>query len=371
MPRASNQADFLAALIRSGYLPLEVPPAVTTRNFSIFCKAEFPYLRQQKNALIRLSTKFDAFTAPRPTQGRRTLALVHPLAQLGMSLSISDHRNKIKKIISQRGNSLYRLDELPEQGKAFAGLDFRKWDTLTAQLYSDSRYVLRADISRFFYTAYTHSIPWAVIGKEKTKDWLANKRQRLNSHWSNELDTALQSCQSRETFGIPVGPDTSRVVAEVLLAGVETDPRFKSAIQGRPACRLLDDYVIGFDDELSANRALAALRSALWNFNLQLNDEKTGVISSRLVFREKWKLDFDAIALSDLDEFQQESDIRRLLDLTLHFCSEAKRVHRRTGHVKGWQTCTMWVGTSEPYWTLYFASRAISLLAPITWRRFS
>src|SRR5262245_14184855 len=97
--RASNQSEFLAALIRTAYLPLEIPPAVTTRYFSDFCKVEYSSLKLQKNSLIRLSTKYDTFTAPRPTSYRRNLAVVHPLAQLGISLLITEHRAKIKDII--------------------------------------------------------------------------------------------------------------------------------------------------------------------------------------------------------------------------------------------------------------------------------
>jgi hypothetical protein len=73
--RASNRSEFLAALIRTGYLPLEIPPAVTTRYFSEFCKSEYSNLKSQKNSLIFLSTKYDTFTAPRPVSGRRNLAL--------------------------------------------------------------------------------------------------------------------------------------------------------------------------------------------------------------------------------------------------------------------------------------------------------
>jgi hypothetical protein len=237
--RASNQPEFLAALIRTAYLPLEIPPAVTTRYFSDFCKTEYSSLKTQKSSLIQLTTKYDTFTAPRPVSYRRNLALVHPLAQLGISLLITEHRGKIKEIIRKRGTSLYRTNEDLEWRKAFAGLDFREWETRTARLYSECSFILKADISRFFYTAYTHSIPWAVLGKEKAKDWLIHNRKRLNAHWSSNFDTALQSCQSRETFGIPVGPDTSRIIAEILLAGVEADENLTASVAGGPALRLL------------------------------------------------------------------------------------------------------------------------------------
>jgi hypothetical protein len=235
------------------------------------------------------------------------------LPQLGLSL-----------LITERGTSLYRTVEDPAASKAFAGLDFRSWEMLAARLYSENPFVLKADISRFFYTAYTHSIPWAVLGKEKAKDWHVHNRKKLRAHWSNDFDTVLQSCQSRETFGIPVGPDTSRIIAEILLAGVESDKAFAAAVKGRKAFRLLDDFLIGFDDERAAHKALGALRSALWKFNLQLNEEKTGVARSRTLFREKWKLEFGAIVLASSDPKVQERDIYRLVDLTLHFCSEAR-----------------------------------------------
>jgi hypothetical protein len=284
-----------------------------------------PILRRSSSSLILQSTTYDTYTAPRVVDGRRNLALVHPLAQLGLSLLITKHRQRIKEIIGRGGTSLYRTEEGIKNGRAFVGLDFRKWDAIKARLSSESSYILKADISRFFYTAYTHSIPWAILGKERVKEWLADKqkKKKLRAHWSNDFDTALQSCQSRETFGIPVGPDTSRIVAEILLAGVEADGVFASSVHGRPAFRLLDDFMIGFDEEIEARKALGALRSALWKYNLQLNDQKTAVVHSKAVFLDRWKLEFDAIAISDGDSSRQERDIYRLVDLTLHFCSEA------------------------------------------------
>jgi hypothetical protein len=319
----SKPSDFLFALIRTAYLPHELPPAITTRHFANFCKTEYLNLKSQQPYLIKKTTRYDTFTAPRTDNGRRPLALVHPISQLAISLLITQHRTKIIDIINRSGTSLYRTDENPASGRAFQGLDFRKRDAVAEHLYSECPIVLRADISRFFYTIYTHSVPWAILGKEKVKNWLVHHKGKLKSHWSNDLDTALQSCQSRETFGIPVGPDTSRVIAEILLAGVEADKNLRSAINGRPAWRLLDDFIIGFDDEEAARKALAALRSALWKYQLQLNEGKTSIIQSHVPIREMWKLEFDATVLSDLDPSKQERDIHRLINLALHFCTTA------------------------------------------------
>jgi len=321
---SSNAAKFLSCLIRTAYLPDEVPPAVTTRHFARYCETQFGSLKAQQGDLLKRTTNYDTFTAPRTNSGRRNLAIVHPISQLAISLLITQHQREIRKAITKNGVSLYRTQSDLTNERAFLGLDFEKRRVPVSEAFSKSQYVLQADISRFFYTAYTHSIPWAIIGKEKVKDWLVNHKKKLSSHWSNDFDRALQGCQSRETFGIPVGPDTSRIIAEMILSGVETDKELSHWLKDRPAFRLMDDYTIGFDDETSARKALAALRSALWKFNLQLNEEKTTVVHSRTPTRERWKLDFEAISTSAKKKETQEQQIYRLVELSLHFCQDAK-----------------------------------------------
>jgi hypothetical protein len=315
-------ADFLGALIQTAYLPKELPPIFTTKYYAKFCRSNYGYIKSQNSTLSKTSTSFSSFSCPRSNTGRRSLAVVHPLGQLAISLLITEHKAKIRKIIADSPTSLYKTNEESRTQRAFLGLDFEQMRVLTAKACSEYEFILRADISRFFYTIYTHSIPWAVIGKEKAKDWLDNNKGNLNAHWSHHLDRALQLCHSRETFGIPVGPDTSRIVAEILMAGIEVDPDLSPLLKDRVAARLVDDYVIGFEREDIAKQALAALRAALWKFNLQLNDEKTSITASRLVLREKWKLEHSAIQISDSDPIAQNQDILRLLEITLHSCAE-------------------------------------------------
>ena len=82
--------------------------------------------------------------------------------------------------------------------------------------------------------------------------------------------------------------------------------------------------MIGFMNEADAWQALSALRTALWKYNLQLNDDKTKITHSQLVFREKWQLEFDDITVSNTHPFNQVRDIQRLVDLTLNFFAETK-----------------------------------------------
>ena len=321
--RISPRPIFLHSLIRSAYLPEEIPPAITSKNFAEFCKNEYQHLIADNILRNKTVTQFDTFTAPVAAKGRRNFALVHPLSQLRFSLLITEHRVAIRRIISGSGISLYLTDESPKDHRAFSGLHFESWGPRRQHIYSECHFILKADISRFFHTIYTHSIPWAVLGKSKTKHMLQHDRKSLEKHWSHKLDMALQACQSRETFGIPVGPDTSRIVAEILLAGVESDEKLVDLIVSQPSCRLVDDYTIGFNEESSARSALSALRDALWGFNLQLNEEKTTIASARDPIDERWKHEFLSLRVADRNSKTQESDIYRLVDMTLHFCANA------------------------------------------------
>ncbi len=103
--RASNQSKFLAALVRTAYLPVEIPPAITTRYLALFCEAEYSYLKTQKHSLIRLSTKYDTFTAPRPVSGRRNLAVVHMFQESVNILSRSSSAPRKAKRISARARA--------------------------------------------------------------------------------------------------------------------------------------------------------------------------------------------------------------------------------------------------------------------------
>lgn len=333
-------SDFLRALVRTGYLPQELPPVITTRNFAEFCKTEYAFLKSQKANLLKSNTQQATFSAPRQNFSRRHLSVVHPRGQLAISLAITEHRAAIKKLISKSGTSLYRTSHDPKRQRAFQGLNFRKWSRELAKMQSEYPFVLTADITRFFYTIYTHSIPWAALGKDKAKNWHFTNKAKLNAHWSNDLDKAAQSCQSRETFGIPVGPDTSRIIAEIVMAGIEADKGFSAWLTERSAIRLVDDFAIGFELEADAQKALAALRTTLWKFNLQLNDEKTKIVPSRMSLTDKWELEQGAILISGSNARQQAAAITRLLDFTLHLCHEAKsdnpaiRACQRIGRLK-------------------------------------
>ena len=79
-----------------------------------------------------------------------------------------------------------------------------------AQQSVGTRYLLKTDIARFYPSIYTHSVPSALHGKAAAR---ADKKYKL---LGNRIDLWLRETQDKQTGGIPIGPDTSFLIGEIL-----------------------------------------------------------------------------------------------------------------------------------------------------------
>jgi hypothetical protein len=146
---------------------------------------------------------------------------------------------------------------------------------------SSSRYAVTADLSEFYNSIYTHSIPWALHTKVAAK---ANRSNRALI--GNRLDELVRAAQDSQTIGIPIGPDTSLVVAETLLSAVDVELLKRlSTLRG---IRYIDDFEFCFADHSSAETALANLQEILLQYELRLNPRKTKVDQSPIRFEPEW-----------------------------------------------------------------------------------
>lgn len=134
-----------------------------------------------------------------------------------------------------------------------------------------SRYMLRTDISRYYPTIYTHAIPWAIHTKATAK-----ARKRDSALIGNRIDTALQSCQDGQTNGIPIGPDTSLLISEILCASMDNE--VSRRVRYKNAFRYIDDYFLFFDSMTDAEKAYYELHKIIREYELELNPYKTKII---------------------------------------------------------------------------------------------
>jgi hypothetical protein len=137
---------------------------------------------------------------------------------------------------------------------------------------SYGRYV-KTDIARFYPSIYTHAIPWSIIGKAHAK---ANHHNAtFKAFFASLLDKAVGAGQLGQSIGIPIGPDTSCILSEFIAVEIETIARQHIPDLNDRAVRYVDDILIGLRETETPPAVLSGLSIALYDFELELNAEKT------------------------------------------------------------------------------------------------
>lgn len=118
------------------------------------------------------------------------------------------------------------------------------------------------------------------------------KKNRSNILFGNVLDKNLQDSQDGQTIGIPIGPDTSLIIAESLLSTIDLMLSEKGISNG---LRYIDDYFLGFNTIGEAESALTTMQELLNQYELALNPLKTEII--------QLPIEFEPLAISELRAF--------------------------------------------------------------------
>jgi hypothetical protein len=144
-------------------------------------------------------------------------------------------------------------------------------------------YVASADVSAFYHSIYTHSIPWAIHGKAVAK------KNRSDALIGNLIDRLCRNAQDGQTIGLPVGPDTSRLIAELVATAVDAEVQkgFR-AISGN-GIRFVDDFTVGCVTRTEADKVIATIRRAANFFELDLNNQKTFIAAGASMPAGGWK----------------------------------------------------------------------------------
>ena len=149
---------------------------------------------------------------------------------------------------------------------------------------SSYRFVACTDIARFYHSIYTHSISWAFHRKGRAKAI----RGRRSSLLFDRADSIIRNGQDGQSIGIPVGPDTSRVFAEVIATAIDLEFEQRSAGIECTLLRHVDDVWIGAHTHADAEMALTRYREAIREFELDINENKTEILSDDFGFSDSW-----------------------------------------------------------------------------------
>lgn len=263
-------------LLEHGYFPQELPPPFVTQALAKFVAAEkpkaFPFVAKPATSIP------EVFNLARTGTLRRQLSILNPIHFSFLADFVVDNWAALER--EATGSAFSLSSPVTTDPKRGIGRKHRmdQRSERRAQVYAQGRYLLRADISRFYPSVYTHSIPWALHGKEYSK------QHKFDPILGNQLDKLVQNCQYGQTNGIPIGPDTSLLIAETLLSKVDAELA-KLSIAG---LRYVDDYELVFDDQAQALVGLSVFQEVLLSFELHLNPAKTRILPLPQSIEETW-----------------------------------------------------------------------------------
>lgn len=252
------------------------------------------------------------FNIAHKTNKTRTLSIIHPYNQWQVVEFYDQYKYSILYLCSQSKYSLrkphkiaqyfYYRDRLHRRLSGHESdkveLFFNEYENLKTyfsyekysniyKFYEDYRYqraekkfkhLVKFDLQSCFDSIYTHTISWATAGG-------ANKVKVLPGYhgsWVGDaFDNLMQSVNARETNGIVIGPEFSRIFAEIILQYIdqkveqellEKDLRQKSSYE---CYRYVDDYFLFYNDEKDRNLFMDSLTKWLKEFKLQISPSKT------------------------------------------------------------------------------------------------
>lgn len=293
-----TQVPTVSDFILRGFFPKELPPNFLSQPASPISVSSshtsFPTAKMPWRDL----TSYDL---ARPGGLRRRLSIIHPEPFLRLSAQITDNWATLSKIWDASPIGMSK----PTQGLARAIKPSGERSHLREQ-----RLALRAqypvyvvtDITSCYPSMYTHSISWAIHGRS----FIRAGRMHDLTLVGNRIDKLVQAAQSGQTNGLPVGPDTSHVLAELILSQVDVllATRLGSKIAG---FRYFDDYELYFKSRAEAERGLACLELALDDFALSLNRTKTRIVELPSRFEDQWQLQLEHIGSSLKHKSQRDA----------------------------------------------------------------
>ena len=200
------------------------------------------------------------------------------------------------------------------------------------RFYEDYRYqraekkfahLQKFDVQSCFDSIYTHSISWAIGGgKNSFKENFKGSDHSFGGVW----DELMMEMNYNETNGIVIGPEFSRLFAEVILQHI--DKRVDTSLSDKygfkfnkdyVCYRYVDDYFFFYNDQKVCDQAMLLFTNVLKEFKMTISSEKTDCIERPFItdisrakqqidrlIDEKLKLKMSEL---DIDETEEEDDV--------------------------------------------------------------
>lgn len=323
-------------VLLSDVLPYELPIIFSNRHFLHVVEKyikEHPFKRPivfSKNAPMLLQTFLNNNTSStipftykikHNDLNSRDLTIIHPIEQLNIikfyekykelilylcnkshfsirkPIAIAKHYyykdNLHKKTVSDEDSCIEQYNQEYESLKSF--FVYKKYNNIykfyDSYLFNrcEKKYnfLLKLDISKCFNSIYTHSLSWATYGKTFSKNNL--HPNKLKGSFSDNFDILMQSINYHETNGIVIGPEFSRIFAEIILQKIDLD--LENSLNDRnlyhkinyEIYRYVDDYFIFYNDDTAKELIISNLSELLSFYKLSLNEKKMVIYNKPII----------------------------------------------------------------------------------------
>ena len=280
--RRPSAEDVLVALLKHNFLPNQkehnedLPPTINSESFTPEVAKQLIDWQDSRNK----SMGYDSveYKLTRFNGVSRLCSIPHPKAYSKLVWCIYENWKELEYIVENKNSKI--VPQKHSDGRLII-MDYENSVSRIDQLLDNIfglRFVARTDIANFYPSVYTHSIPWAVVGLEEAKNNKKNKQA-----WYNQFDQAIQSIKRNETQGIAIGPATSNIIAEAILAKIDF-VLSKEFIY----TRYLDDYTAYCESHEQAQKFVLRLGEELAKYKLVLNIGKTEIESLPQPFISDW-----------------------------------------------------------------------------------
>ncbi|MGL5703839.1 MAG: antiviral reverse transcriptase Drt3b [Tannerellaceae bacterium] len=304
------------------------------------------------------------FNIAHKTGKSRVLSVIHPFNQLQVVDFYEQYRYSILYLCSKSNYSLRKPTKVAQyfyyRDKLHANLLGKKRDSVELyfneyenlksyfsyqkysniyKFYEDYKYqraekkykhLMKFDIQSCFDSIYTHSISWAVGGGRDNVKLLKAYR----GNWVGDaFDKLMQSLNARETHGIVVGPEFSRIFAEIILqnidARVEQELLVKCHLANKvnyECYRYVDDYFLFYNDANERQVFIDCMVRLLAEYKLYISPSKTieynrpfitnvtkaklriNKLMQQLSKQKLWECqDFDSESINDIEDVSDVS----------------------------------------------------------------
>jgi len=267
--------------IRKGYFPDEIIPPFNTEDLADLLPTVLPKLA----AYATKKSKCVNLSIPKLKSFRRNLGIPNPLQHIKLTKMIEDNWVAINTFLSASTLTVTPIILSPTSRRSIDEPDFVDKTHQQIVRSTSSKYLLHLDISRFYASIYTHSIPWAIHTKPTAKASMATPALK-RSLYGNLLDEAVRNSQDQQTIGIPIGPDSSRVISEII--GVAIDQDLKSKLPNIVGLRHIDDFYFYFKTLAELEKAKSIVQTTIKQYELELNPLKLKIAELPSVTVEPW-----------------------------------------------------------------------------------